>query len=373
MKRSVLIALGIATLVKLVLAWFTIGTNDVETWRAFAYNARLCRECVYQLAGPYGDPFNHPPFIIHFLRLISGAQETFPFWLRLPAILADAGSVFLIARMLSSISTPILVLLAVNPVSIFISGFHGNTDPVMIFFVLLSVYLLNGKRLGWAAAAFGMAINIKVVPLLLVPSILSYLWSKQSWKAAVIFASIAAAVVLLTSMPYVFSEPLTILKATLGYGGMYGKWGTARVLIALSLSPSGHEVAARIMQVVIIVVTFATALWLNWRKTDLFVQIGLTFFLFFLLTPALAVQYLAWPVPFVLALGFWWAFVYYASAALYLFLTYNYWSNGQWYFADSHLEPQWTVASYMAGFLCWAVCAFICLRYKHILARSRNV
>jgi hypothetical protein len=89
MKRPLIIALGIATLVKLVLAAVTIGTNDVATWRAFADHAMLCGRCAYQFPGPYGDPFNHPPFIIHFLKLIGMSSAAwFPFWIRLPAILA---------------------------------------------------------------------------------------------------------------------------------------------------------------------------------------------------------------------------------------------------------------------------------------------
>lgn len=157
MKRSVVIALLVATVIKIAFAWFTSGTNDVVTWLAFTNNARLCGECVYSLPGPYGDPFNHPPFIIHFLRLLSlSAGESFPFWLRLPAILADVGSVFLLVRILPEASVSMLVLVAVSPISILVSGFHGNTDPVMIFFVLLGIYLLTVGRIALAGMAFGM-------------------------------------------------------------------------------------------------------------------------------------------------------------------------------------------------------------------------
>jgi hypothetical protein len=367
MKRPLIIALGIATLIKLVLAAVTIGTNDVATWRAFADNAMLCGRCAYQFSGPYGDPFNHPPFIIHFLKLIGTSSTAwFPFWIRFPAILADIGTVLLVTRLIPGISTRLIVLLALNPVSILISGFHGNTDPLMIFFVVLAVYLLNTGRLNWAAASFGMALNIKVVPLLLVPAILIHIWSKKSARSVLLFVSIAAVVVLALSMPYILSDPLAIVKATLGYRGLYGRWGISLFLLAFPISKAGHEIAYRVLQVLVIALTLALAVYLNRRKFDLIYQIGLIFFLLFLLTPAHAVQYLAWPVPFILALGFWWSLAYYTSAGLYLFLTYNFWSHGQWYFADSHKNLQLGIASYMAGFVCWGVCGFICLRYKHI-------
>src|ERR1044072_8848952 len=143
MKRSLLIALGIATLVKLVLATVTIGTNDVATWRVFADNAMLCGTCAYELPGRLGDSFNHPPFIIHFLKLIGPSTAWFPVWLRLPGILADIGTVLLVTRLMPRISTRLIILLAVNPVSILVSGFHGNTDTVMIFFIVLTIYLLK--------------------------------------------------------------------------------------------------------------------------------------------------------------------------------------------------------------------------------------
>lgn len=371
MKRSLIIALGIATLVKLVLAAVTIGTNDVATWRAFAHNAVLCGRCAYQFAGPYGDPFNHPPFIIHFLKLIGMSSAAwFPFWIRLPAIVADIATVLVVTRLIPGISTRLIVLLALNPVSMLVSGFHGNTDPVMIFFLVLTVYLLKVERINWAAAAFGMAINIKVVPLLVAPAILIYIWRSKSAKGVVLFVSIAATVVLALSMPYILSNPLAIVKATLGYRGLYGRWGVSLMLAGFPISTAGHAIAYRVLQLLVIALTLALSVYLNRRKIDLIYQIGLIFFLLFLLTPAHALQYLAWPVPFILALGFWWSFAYYTSAGVYLFLTYNYWSQGQWYFADSHIQPPWTVAGYMAGFVCWAVCAFICIRYKHILTKT---
>jgi ALG3 protein len=371
MKRSLIIALGIATLVKLVLAAVTIGTNDVATWRAFAHNAVLCGRCAYQFAGPYGDPFNHPPFIIHFLKLIGMSSAAwFPFWIRVPAILADIGMVLVATRLMPGLSTRLSVLLALNPVSILVSGFHGNTDPVMIFFLVLAIYLLKTDRFNWAAAAFGMAINIKIVPLLMVPAILIYIWSRRSAKSMVLFVCIAAVVVLALSMPYILSNPLAILKATLGYRGLYGRWGISLVLVGFPISEVGHEVAYRVLQLLVIALTLVLAVYLNRRKIDLIYQMGLIFFLFFLLTPAHALQYLTWPVPFILALGFWWSLAYYTSAGLYLFLTYNFWSQGKWYFADSHITLELGTPSFMAGFVCWGVCAMICLRYKHILTKA---
>lgn len=372
MKRPLIIALGIATLIKLVLAAVTIGTNDVATWRAFADNAVLCGRCAYLFHGPYGDPFNHPPFIIHFLKLVGMSSTWFPFWIRLPAILGDIGTVLVVIRLIPGISKRLMVLLALNPVSILVSGFHGNTDPLMIFFLVLAIYLLKMSRLNWAAAAFGMALNIKVVPLLVVPAILLHIWSRKSARSVVLFVAIAAVVVLALSMPYVLSDPSAILKATLGYRGLYGRWGISLFLAGFPISEGGHAIAYRVLQMLVISLTLVLAVYLNRRKVDLIYQIGLTFLLLFFLTPAHALQYLAWPVPFILVLGFWWSVAYYASAGVYIFLTYHFWSQGQWYFADSHMPVELGAAGFMAGFVCWGVCGLICLRYKNALKPQKG-
>jgi len=259
------------------------------------------------------------------------------------------------------------VLLALNPVSLLVSGFHGNTDPVMIFFVVLTVYLLKTGRLAWAAAAFGMAINIKIVPLLLVPAILVYIWSRKSARSVILFVCIAAVAVLALSMPYLLSNPLVIGNATLGYRGMYGQWGISRILLAFPISRDGHVIAAKLTQTIIIVLALGLAFYLNRQKIDLVYQIGLIFFALFFLSSGVAVQYLSWPVPFILALGFWWSLAYYTSAGLYVFLSYNHWSGGQWYFAESHIKPYSSVTGYMAGLVCWAICGFICFRYIHVI------
>jgi len=61
--------------------------------------------------------------------------------------------------------------MALSPVSIMVSGFHGNTDPVMICLVLLSIYLVESGRPAWLCGAiFGMAMWIKIVPVIFLPA-----------------------------------------------------------------------------------------------------------------------------------------------------------------------------------------------------------
>jgi len=100
-----MVVLGAVTflslVLKLLLASTTVGTNDVTTWADFADLAQR-----YGGAGLYQRDalFNHPPFMVHVLGLWRSLERhtgvPFPFWVRLPAILADPVTVALVWRLL---------------------------------------------------------------------------------------------------------------------------------------------------------------------------------------------------------------------------------------------------------------------------------
>src|SRR5439155_7541930 len=186
----IILSASFAFALKLPLLLNTRGTNDVLFWERnlakistdgglalYRDGATIFRDGkLYHI-----EPFNQPPFMISLLRLWGGAMAIsglpLSFWLRLTSSLADIGSLWLVWRILRP-QTSALVLIALSPVSIMVSGFHGNTDPIMIFFILLSIYLLEIRRnVLLAGMALGMAMNIKVMPIVFGPAILLYLSS----------------------------------------------------------------------------------------------------------------------------------------------------------------------------------------------------
>src|SRR4030095_6459873 len=149
-----------------------------------------------------------PPmiYVIRFwgwLADVSGLP--FRFWLRVPSILADIGAVLLLARWLPRSwpdrrHLPVLLAMALCPVSVLISGYHGTTDPTMIFFILLSLYLLEVSAPAWIAGIlFGLSVCIKVVPLALVPLLFLYI---RGMRQRVGFFAAAAVTFAVFSMPF---------------------------------------------------------------------------------------------------------------------------------------------------------------------------
>ena len=139
--------------------------------------------------------------------------------LRVIIILADLGILF--------IGKKLLVKLHLNPNQIFwyflnpfiIIELTGNLhfEGVMLFFLIVSLYLLHQKK--WLGAAFllGISVSIKLIPLLLLP--LYYKWfinnlNKGYFKLAV-FYFIVLGTVILTFAPFLSSQFINNFSETI--------------------------------------------------------------------------------------------------------------------------------------------------------------
>jgi hypothetical protein len=372
-RRAILLSALAATVVKIFLALRSSGSLDVFAFNEFLTNIREVGGIgTYYRRGLAGNPFTYLPFMIHAVRgmgfLADATHLPFRFWLRFPSVLADLGTLFLIWKMAERLPAlklaPVgLLLVAVYPGSILISGFHGNTDALMIFFLLLSVYLLAVKRLPWlAGAAFGMALNIKIVPLVFAPAIFLFL---PDLRTRLKFFGAATAVVFVASLPYLLQDPLVIWKTVFGHRSLYGTWGwTWLVVNYLANTPppsNGYEELTgvhRIVEVTGRYVMFAcitaASFWMNLRrhKPPLFLQCGFIAFMLLFMTTGFGIQYLAWLTPWIIVLGVWSAGLYYVVSACYITLSYSAMSAAVRRVLD--LPPLWPGNVYfVAELACW--------------------
>ncbi|HEU5315706.1 MAG TPA: glycosyltransferase 87 family protein [Chloroflexota bacterium] len=355
-----LIALGAAAL-KLFIARTTYGSSDVWYWETYLTMAREVGAIeLYRTE----EHFNHPPFTTYALLGLGWLADRtglgFPFWLRVPATLADAGNVFILWRLMRArfLSAPAgrggylsLALLAAAPASVMISGFHGNTDPVVMGFLLLSVYLWEARRsAALAGAALGMAINIKVVPLVFLPALFLYV---SGWRRF-LYIAVAGAVVFVASLPYILQDPAIINQKVLGYGSYYGHWGLSRILQELASEGAvaaalnrlfldyGRYVALGLPALAAAVMN-GPHLLLGWPRPPLYVQCGVVASLFLGVSPGFGPQYLAWVVPWAPGAGALAAGAFYVASGVFLFAVYTYWAGAfPWYTADARpYEFEW--------------------------------
>jgi len=334
-SRLILLALFASALVKLWLALNTHGSIDVSGFYDQLQKIRALGVGAYGVRGPFDNVFSHPPAMIHIIKfwgwLADSTELPFRFWLRLPSISADIGSFFIVARWLVKLQpTPDhfwrLLALVLCPASIIISGWHGNTDSLMIFLVLLAVYLVETERASWLAGfVFGLSLCVKFVPLIFVPAVFFYL---PRWRTRLSFFGAAAATFILCSLPYIAQDPQAVKSVVFGYSSIYGHWGLTLLALLVSEPPmyshgwydvqGGHAIFAAVLKYATLGLICALAVWLNRRekRSSFFVQCGLVAAIFLFLTPGFGQQYLAWIVPFVAALRLRTIILFYLSSGL---------------------------------------------------------
>lgn len=103
--------------------------------------------------------------------------------LKAPAILADLGIAYLIYQLLQEKGKKVAlygaVIFLANPVIWYNSTIWGQTDSIISFFALLSVYLLTKKRLVASLAVLALCLYIKISLIIFVPIILLFAFKQR--------------------------------------------------------------------------------------------------------------------------------------------------------------------------------------------------
>ena len=352
----------IAFFVKIAIALNTFGTNDVASFYLYARSLHdHGLEWTYRNGVPWGSNlavFNHPPLTAWYLELIGSlsANETlravglaFPFWLRLPGIIADLVTVLLLLRISKlnrQLHLPVwaLCLFALSPVSLMVAGFHGNTDSVMVMFLVAASYLCLCDRAALCGILLAMSCQIKIVPLLFFP-ILFFFWLHR--KTALRF-TVSFSLLMLAIWSYpLASFPKLFLGNVVAYGSYWGAWGITYWLKLTRFSQfdftgfANLPLAAAIVASVLKLVIIAASLLIGWRRRALdsrsvILSVAYLWIIFFVFTPGFCSYYLVWLAPFVVVLSPQFYAWLTATSAIFLFVFYNTLAHGlPWYIAVS--------------------------------------
>jgi len=371
-RRLFVCAAAVATTsVKLRLAATTFGTTDVLFWRSFAASVhKLGPIGIYSTH--YSVPYNHPPLIGWFLVAVNAVAAhgpSLPFLIRMPATIADVVTallVFELVRLHRDLTEATLagIVLACTPVLMVISGFHGNTDPVFVMFILLSAYLIVHDRPLGAGVSAAMALSIKLVPIVALPVVAAALWGhrRRLARATVGFLLVIGAL----WAPVVFDQWAGFKRNVLDYKGIAPKatqWGIVDVARHLhqtwlvdALVGPGRFFALGVSALVPAYVVLK-------RPDAVATGVALSLTLFLLLTTNFGTQYLAWAAAAVLLLDVWAGIAYNLTAGVLLLVTYTHWTNGfPWYQAHAH---RLTPGQEQGAGLAWVVllvCALLGIR-----------
>ena len=237
LHRRLLIVAVVGVALRFVVAATTYGTNDAETFRKFGgYIDEHGLVELYQQV----RQFNHPPLAgywaaaAYVASLRSGLP--FPLVFKLPVLLSDLLTAVLVWRVWRTrvpcealtrewlLPAAAVAAYAWNLVAILVSSFHCNTDSIYAALCLLAVYLLEAKRWNFAAGlAMAAALNVKLVPLVLIPPLLLSFRDVRSLAAFV--AGLSVGVV--PFLPLLIEIPQTFRKNVLSYRSLQDYWGVS--------------------------------------------------------------------------------------------------------------------------------------------------
>jgi hypothetical protein len=311
-QRIVLMALLVATILKALWAVNSAGTIDAVLFFNFARAIREHGLCQVYTMGPL---FNHTPLtgsMAYVLYLASGGEVmAFALLLRLLSIVADVAVVVGMMRNRSLLGNPpwwALTLFALSPVSLMISGFHGNVDPIMVALMFFAALASVGGRPFLSGVLFALACNVKIAPVVFAP-VFFFFWLPKggAWR----FAAASISLLVLGSLWPLCVCPADYLRNVLGYGSSWGTWGVTCLLRFTgwdavqtvgfqNLSP----IQTAISQALKFIIIGGIGL-MGWRRRrqvglELIVTIAMGWIWFFIFAPGVGVQYFVWPAPFLL-------------------------------------------------------------------------
>ena len=133
----------------------------------------------------YGFYFPYPPVFAYFIYVITAITPA-AVGFRLFAIMMDVGVLIVLWKLVYNEVGPkwastVAITYAFLPISIIESGWNGHFEPLVSFFILLSLWFLLKKRYGVCGAFLGLAIATKIYPIVVVPILFTYIkgWNER--------------------------------------------------------------------------------------------------------------------------------------------------------------------------------------------------
>jgi alpha-1,6-mannosyltransferase len=124
--------------------------------------------------------------------------------MRVVLLLAEAGTFVLAIRLLPLLGRPSRQVLwyALNPLVIMELTGNLHFEALMVFFLLGALYLLLRHRYWLSALAFGLAVGVKLLPLMLLP----FLYGRLPFKWLLLYCTLVGGTLVLLFLPFLSLE-----------------------------------------------------------------------------------------------------------------------------------------------------------------------
>jgi uncharacterized membrane protein len=245
------------------------------------------------------------------------------------------------------------------PAAILLASFHGNSDPLVVAFLIWAVLCAEKRRSPFLTGLlFAVACSIKVWPLFLLPAFYLFL---GLWRRRIPFLATVAAAWLAFGLPYTLQFPALIVRTVFGYRSAGGWWGLSGII-------AGY---GRFGTIVAFSAVILATIWMQRAGLRLYALVGGAIAVFLVFTPGFGVNYLAWILPFCFPLGWRAVAGIYTVSSILLCIAYTHWSGGlPWYFADLlRSGAAQSPAVLYAASVCWIVLVLAVLAAGGTLVR----
>ncbi len=361
--RFLLLALLVVTGlgVRLAVMEASRGSNDVELWETFA--RAISR---HGLIRAYQDleVFNHPPLAG---LLVTAAYDLarelglrFSVALKALPLLGDVLTGFLLFGVWQrrrGLGLAALAIFALSPLSVLITGYHGNTDSLCAALVLLGVVQLEGRHFLRGGLALGAAINVKLIPVLLVP-----LFAARCTRWAELRALLGG--LALCALPFApvlvlagaaFAEHALAYASRPNFWGVYGllAWAAEDEGLAPYAAPAAGATWAVGRTALAAAVLAVAVLARRAPRASPYDAAFVTLGLLLVLGPGFAVQYTIYALPLLLATDLTRGLLYSLGAGLFALLCYHgLWTGDAPWF--SRFVGRFPTPAVVVGLFVWA-------------------
>ena len=330
-----LIVFGIA--LRIGLALISIGTNDAAAWLRFG--DEINREGLLKTYKIDSD-FNHPPIPGYWAALcvrLAGDENAplhdskFTVLFKLAPIAGDCLAIYLLyliwrRRRGKSYGLFVAAMFALSMNAIAVSGFHCNTDPLLIALCLLALYLLDRGKFFLAGVALAAAVNVKIIPVLLIVPLLLQM---RKWRDAALFVA-GLGVGVVPFIPALLMVREQFITNAVKYNSMLERWGINYFLLygreKWTPDETGGQISWAYYSTARYVILGLIAVWAILARVKprwSFTEIALvTFAIFLLLAPGFGAQYTVLPGLLLMAVRPGWGIVYGVVAGLFVSAAY---------------------------------------------------
>lgn len=402
LRHPLLVAAAAAVAVRLVPAALPLPHDavvrfDIDSYRLVAA-AVLDRRDVYDLVGRYPYLPLHMYVFAAAAWLADHSGLPFAFVVKLPEIAADAVLTVLVgwaaARLGRRRDAPALAMVfALNPVSLLVTGYHGQFDAVPTALVFGAWAVLVFRRERWAlvlsAVLLGLAIADKTWPALLAPVLLWRVmarapagppslagrgnrWYVGWWQRhapllrGAAYGAVATIPVIGCFALYEWLIPggaRHALEVASSYQGIIGAWGFSHLLVRAAGTEGRADALAQASSIGPWVLLAALA-WAYTAAASIrrdLERMAVVLLTTFGAAAGWGVHWLAWLAPIAIASGRRWSVLYLAAAGCYtasIYLGFGGILYGAVWLTDSLAPLGWATTF---GLILWAGIAAVAL------------